>query len=204
MMLSLLTLNKTDKNLKYAANPYLLHQFVHDLFHQYENKKRSFLYADKGGNDLEKKILILSEDPPQPKGSCRLDIKEIPKSFLSQRFYNFEIKVNPVKRSFKKQGCGPLVPLKTNEEVEHWFKFKALKHGFQIEQLEILSLGVEIFQKHLDQKSNPPITQGFAHLQGVLEVKDQTLFKQTVQNGFGRGKSFGLGLLQVVPILQKK
>ena len=50
------------------------------------------------------------------------------------------------------------------------------------------------------QKGGQTVTQGQTNVQGRLEVIDKTKFIQSFQQGIGRGRAFGCGLLQIVPI----
>lgn len=43
---------------------------------------------------------------------------------------------------------------------------------------------------------------GQAHVQGVLQVLDLELFTKSFTHGIGRGRSYGCGLLQIVPLIE--
>jgi CRISPR system Cascade subunit CasE len=44
------------------------------------------------------------------------------------------------------------------------------------------------------------VTHGSATLKGELYVTDSEQFKQSFRQGIGRGRAFGFGLLQIVPL----
>ena len=90
------------------------------------------------------------------------------------------------------------MPLRTREAVVEWFASKAPSWGFElvIEQLEVHSMHVAQFEK-----KGQLVTLGQATLTGLLHVRDATRFAQSFMRGIGRGKAFGCGLLQIVPIV---
>jgi CRISPR system Cascade subunit CasE len=50
-------------------------------------------------------------------------------------------------------------------------------------------------------KSENLITLQKAHIQGYLRVTDRQAFMTAFSRGVGRGRTFGCGLLQIVPII---
>ena len=48
-------------------------------------------------------------------------------------------------------------------------------------------------------KGGSPITVASVLFDGILEVVDATLFRQALQTGIGRAKSYGQGLLSLAP-----
>ena len=50
----------------------------------------------------------------------------------------------------------------------------------------------------MQQKNNPSrIHIDYVEVTGVLEVIDNSLFRKTIENGIGRSKGFGLGMIQI-------
>ena len=45
------------------------------------------------------------------------------------------------------------------------------------------------------------MTLAQAHVSGQLQVIDRDRFQESFAQGIGRGRSFGCGLLQIVPLL---
>jgi len=50
------------------------------------------------------------------------------------------------------------------------------------------------------KKDGQTVTHGSATLKGELLVTDREQFNQSFRQGIGRGRAFGFGLLQIVPL----
>ncbi len=212
MIASALHLSRSDVKALKITDAYSLHRVVYDLFDDIrsdEDKQKSIpsgiLYADKGGDFNGRKILILSNRQPTIPDHGELLIKKIADSFLDYQQYRFEVVVNPTKRDklerneTGKKVSGKIIALRKREEIADWFINKAPQWGFEVspEHLEIGTVSVKQFEK---KKEGPTITQGQATVQGRLMVIDKTKFVQSFQQGIGRGRAFGCGLLQIVPL----
>jgi CRISPR system Cascade subunit CasE len=83
------------------------------------------------------------------------------------------------------------------ENLIEWFCLKSEAWGFitDRESLQIQSTGVQTFDKQ-----NGQVTQNTVTFVGKLKVSDRSLFIKSFEQGIGRGKSFGFGLLQIVPL----
>jgi CRISPR system Cascade subunit CasE len=129
-------------------------------------------------------------------------MKKIADSFLDYDNYRFEVVVNPTKRDNK---TGKLLAIKkladdeesTRQKIAKWFTDKAPQWGFTVtpEHLEVREIEVKRFKK-----GGHEVTQAQAKVLGRLTVIDRSAFVQSFQHGIGRGKAFGCGLLQIVPI----
>jgi CRISPR system Cascade subunit CasE len=202
MIASVLTLSFFDCKIHRITDPYRIHRTVYSLFPKTDEGGRDFLFADKGaGSDeprsLTRRILILSKRPPlQPKYG-RIESKEIPGSFLSWDHYGFELRLNPVKRE---KGGGKLVPIRGRENLLEWLCAKSESWGFTTnrERLQIQSSGVQSFGKQNDQ-----VIQNTATFIGTLQVTDRPLFIKSFEEGIGRGKGFGFGLLEITPLREQ-
>jgi CRISPR-associated protein Cas6/Cse3/CasE subtype I-E len=73
---------------------YGVHKAVYSLFPPREGGTRDFLYADKGGDERGRTILILSARPPKEPELGTITIKEIPERFLEHDVYGFEVTLN--------------------------------------------------------------------------------------------------------------
>ena len=197
-------LNLTWRDMKSAGvtDAYSIHRVVYDLFADVRNADQKnasvpsgILFADKGGDGVSRQILFLSDRRPKEPRFGNVQVKEIPDQFLNHDVYRFETIVNPTKRDSK---TGKLVPLRTREDIAAWFTQKSEKTwGFATDQsgLEVHSIKVVRFEKKGDK-----VTIGQARMTGTLRVKDRALFIKSFKQGIGRGRSFGCGLLQIVPV----
>lgn len=202
MIASILKLSRYDvKNLK-ITDPYSLHRVVYSLFDDVRtgpeknaSVSSGILYADKGGDFNSHNILLLSNREPNVPEFGELKSRTVPEPLLQHEDYRFEVILNPTKRE---KNTGKTVPIKGREQILQWFTAKSSESwGFDVnpDSLQINNLSVKSFEK----KGNT-ITQGSATLQGSLTVVDREKFIISFQQGIGRGRAFGFGLLQVVPV----
>lgn len=201
MIASVLRLNRTDLKAEKVTDLYSLHRVVYDLFEDVRSeeeklagKNSGILFVDKGGDFHHRQILILSNRSPTPPKHGEVESKPIPNNFLDHNQYRFEVLVNPVKRD---SASRRLVPVKGREAVAQWFIEKSQKsHGFSVDQqtLQINKMAVHTFEKKGHQ-----VTLNSASLQGYLTVTNRDQFINSFQQGVGRGRAFGFGLLQIVP-----
>lgn len=201
MIASVLHLNRADVKALKITDAYSLHRVVYDLFEDVRSSAEKqasvssgILYADKGGDFHVRKILMLSNRQPNLPEHGELSIKKIADSFLDYKHYRFEVVVNPTKRENQSR---KIIALKKREDIAAWFIEKAPHWGFEVnsDHLEVREVEVKCFEK-----SGQTITQGQAHLFGRLTVTDKEIFKRSFQDGIGRGRAFGCGLLQIAPI----
>jgi CRISPR system Cascade subunit CasE len=178
---------------------YSIHRTVYGLFEQVrgigteKDLSSGILYADRGMKKGWREIIIVSNRSPQPPPYGKLEApRAIPENLYGFSSYRFKITINPVKRE---KSSGKLVPIRTREAVAEWFAAKAPKWGFEPTGLEVKSLDVVQFDK-----KNQRVTLGQATRTGQLKVIDAGRFANSFKQGIGRGKAFGCGLLQIVPI----
>ena len=209
MIASVLHLSRADVKALNVKDAYSLHRVIYDLFddvRRESEKEQSvssgILYADKGGDIRGRKILMLSNRQPNAPIHGELSIRKITDGFLDYPHYRFEVVINPTKRDKK---TGKLIAIKkqsddenTRQLIADWFIEKAPQWGFEVHpaQLEVGNVSVKRFLG----KNEREITQAQAQILGRLTVTDKTKFIQSFQQGIGRGRSFGCGLLQIVPI----
>lgn len=173
---------------------YGVHKAVYNLFPPRKGETRDFLYADKGGDVRGRKILILSNRQPESPPQGTLSTKEIPDRFLEHDRYGFEVTLNPSKRDAK---TGKTVAILGQDALRMWLLEKAPKLGFSVDAatLEVRHVGVLRYAK-----AGATCTHNTATFIGQLTVTDREAFKKSFKQGIGRAKSFGFGLLQIVPL----
>lgn len=200
---SVLRLGRADIKILSIKDAYSLHKVVYGLFEDVrsdEEKQASnssgIVYADKGGDFNTRQILMLSDRKPhQTPQFGEVQTKPIHAGFLAHERYAFETTLNPGKRD---KQTGKIVPIRGREAIELWFKTRAPESwGFSVnpEKLEIGQMSVQTFEK-----SGQTITHGSASLKGELIVTNRENFIQSFKQGIGRGRAFGFGLLQIVPL----
>lgn len=193
MIASVLRLSRSDCKELNIRDAYSLHKVVYSLFSQ-NNNKRSFLYCDKGGNFHERVILLLSETPPVKQNYGEIESKSIPSDFLEKDFYGFEVVMNPVMRDNKSR---KLIPIRGIENMLVWFAQKASGYGFYIlpNSLSVKETDVITFEKGKNK-----VVLSKAVFTGKLKVTNRETFIKSFKQGLGRGKAFGFGLFQIIPI----
>lgn len=190
------------------TDPYSLHRVVYSLFEDVRSEQEKqasstsgILYAEQGGDYKSRKILLLSNRSPKEKVDGKygeVQSKAISDSFLHHSNYRFKVIVNPTKRD---SASRKLVPIRGREAIHGWFAERAkTSWGFEVSpaQLQVDSINVLQFKG----KNQRAITMAQASVQGTLQVTDQQQFINSFSQGIGRGRAFGCGLLQLVPLLE--
>jgi CRISPR system Cascade subunit CasE len=204
---SILKLNRIDIKALKIKDAYSLHRVVYGLFQDVrsESEKNSsvssgILFADMGGDLDSRKILILSDRRPHLTPQFgEVQVKTVSADFLGFDKYAFETTVNPCRRNNK---TGKILPVVKHEEIQEWFIDRAKQSwGFSISphHLEIIRTGVQAFEKN-----GQTITHGSATLKGALTITDRDRFSSSFTQGIGRGRAFGFGLLQIVPLTSRQ
>ncbi len=139
--------------------------------------------------------------------------------FIPGSIYAFRIEINPTIKSGKHRipdskhegkSQGKRVSLTwdssitPDEAIKNWFSTKAVSHGFDVLDAELISLGWKTGIKPLsgsrskateEQKSIMKFRT--ALLTGTLRVTDPAMFAHAFRQGIGSAKSFGFGLLSL-------
>lgn len=187
---------------------YGLHKAVYSLFpdirsaeEKQDNTPSGFLYADQGGDYKSRKILLLSNRQPmaQIEGQYgEVQSKLISADFLQHDIYRFKVVVNPTRRD---NASRKLIPVKGREAIAQWFIKRAQQSwGFKVVASQLQVDRIDVLQ--FKDKAQRSITLAQAQVQGVLQVGDHQQFVQSFSQGIGRGRAFGCGLLQIVPVVE--
>jgi CRISPR system Cascade subunit CasE len=203
---SMLCLDRMAHRRLKITDPYSLHRVVYSLFEDVRDEagKRTsvssgILYADRGGDRRERRVLLLSDREPRlplSDDGMKIETRPLPSAFLAFDAYRFQIIVNPTRRA-----GGKTVPVKGRDAIAVWFCERApINWGFEVARDTIQTERIEVSQfTGKDGDPSAPITLMRAHLTGSLRVTDRTLFQSAFRRGIGRGHAFGCGLLQLSP-----
>ena len=185
------------------TDTYSLHRVVYDQFDLTgsceEGQRQAPLWTVSNG-DVVKKLIILSSIEPRNVESEAVmqarSVKEMPEDLLEHSDYLFKITVNPVlvRRNEKLK----VIPIKDVTEIKKWFVNKCLKNGMEVNcsSLDLISKKADIFKaNNIKNVINKCVVKG------QLKVIDPEKFRYAIFNGIGRSKTFGCGLMQVLPIL---
>ena len=207
LIASMLQLDRTAIKALRITDPYSLHRVVYGLYPDVRTtvakagyEPSGILHADLGGDFHGRRILLLADRPPAEHaegGFGEVRSKVIPIDFLNHARYRFKVIVNPTRRD---SASRKLLPVKGRDAVAAWFAERGpASWGFRVapEHLQVDRIDVLRFK----DKAQRDVTLVQAHVQGTLEVTDRERFRHSFAAGIGRGRSFGCGLLQVVPLV---
>lgn len=150
-------------------------------------------------------------------------LKEIAASFLSHRYYAFDLRANPTRCEIKrgpkgetllrpngKRKHGKRVPLVKHDELRDWINKKGqarckdkntgldISGGFRIVEEKPLEISPMV-ESHFRKRGQSGYHGGI-QFRGTLEVTDREKFIETYQSGIGGAKGFGFGLFLLAPI----
>lgn len=203
---SALTLTRSDMAALSITDAYSIHRVVYSLFEDVrtdeekaDGKSSGILYADMGGDHQNRRILLLSDRAPAPTVDGKYGVvnsKEVGDDFLGYQTYNFNVIVNPTRQENQSR---KIIPVRRHL-IGNWFDERAQKWGFRVdpESFQVSTLEIVKFQS----KRKNPITLARAHVQGRLHITNHEDFRRSFTRGIGRGKAFGCGLLQIVPVIE--
>jgi CRISPR system Cascade subunit CasE len=207
MIASVLHLDRAAIQALKVTDLYSLHRVVYGLYPDVRDEAAKagsaasgILWADQGGDMRGRKILLLADREPAQQaqgGHGEVQSRSIADSFLQYQRYRFKVIINPTKRNNQ---SGKLVPVKGREAVVAWFAERAPESwGFSVTPEHLQVERIEVLQ--FTDKAQRPVTLAQAHISGELQVRDRAQFQNSFSQGIGRGRSFGCGLLQIVPLL---
>jgi CRISPR system Cascade subunit CasE len=189
-----------------VPDSYAWHQRLWACFPGEPDRRRDFL-TRIDALDGAFRLWLLSPSPPSRPAWCppdRFAVKEIAESFLSHRYYVFNLRANPVKclvqrnEQGERRRHGKRVPLIKPDELREWLERKGEHGGFRIVADRPLDIG-PMAKSHF-RKKEQAACHGGVEFRGVLEVTDLTKFKETYYAGVGSAKGFGFGLLLLAPV----
>lgn len=204
---------------------YAWHQMLWDCYPNQPCARRDFLTRIDPLEGTYRFWVLAKRKPVRPPWcpEAGFGLKEISGSFLSHRYYLFDLRANPVRAAVQRDAAGtPLldargrgkrgkrVPLVKPDELREWLAGKgemrcrdpetglAVPGGFRIvaeRPLEISPMTVSHFRKKGQSGYH-----GGVQFRGTLEVTDRERFLDTYQSGIGGAKGFGFGLLLLAPV----
>lgn len=205
---SVLELDRAAIQALRITDPYSLHRAVYSLFDDVRteaeksaHKASGIQWVDNGGDANGRQLLMLSDREPATRidgsyGAVRS--KAIPETFLNQSHYRFSVVVCPVRRDSKSRS---LVPVRGREAIAAWFVERGRESwGFDVDSAS-LQVGKVVVQQ-FTEKAQRKVTLQQAHISGSFQVRDQEQFKKSFSHGIGKGRTFGCGLLQIVPVIE--
>jgi CRISPR system Cascade subunit CasE len=206
LIASVLQLSRQDCQALRLTDPYSLHRVVYSLFSDIRSEAdkqaseaSGIQFADQGGDARGRTVLLLSDRKPATRVDGlygEVSSRPLPEDFLEHCNYRFKLIINPTRRD---NSSKKLLAVRGREAIADWFMARAeASWGFVVEPQTLQVERVDVLR--FKEKAGRDVTLAQAHLNGVLRVADATTFQQSVARGIGRGRAFGCGLLQVVPL----
>ncbi len=110
--------------------------------------------------------------------------------------WHFRLVANPTHSIKNKDKRGKVVAYVSDKEQLKWLNNQAEKKGFMVipDSVGVMGSNWKIFHKH-GRKQKVSILEVI--FEGRLKVEDVDTFKNTLLNGIGREKAYGMGLLTI-------
>lgn len=188
-----------DKARKCLHDCQNMHRSVQSLFHS-SRKDSGVLYRL---NEQNLDVYILSnikpdeQEMPAEMSFCGTrDLTLMEQSFEIGQYYRFDLLASPCKKQGKEgQKNSQRRFLRTSEERAEWLKRKGQQYGFELLRIQE-EQQVTICGSH-DAEHGGKMNGQAVQFQGVLQIRDEELFKNAWVNGIGPGKSYGQGMLML-------
>jgi CRISPR system Cascade subunit CasE len=171
-----------------------------------KDDKRDFITRlDIAENEF--KFTVLSADKPEKPSWCPSEgwkEKKVPESFFQKNRYLFKIFANPTKTlsgrdpKGNKKKNGSHYAITKREELRSWIVQKSEQNGFRVLEEPEMEMSPPVFHK-LFRKKDEGVLVG-VEFKGCLEVTDQAKFLKVANEGIGRARGFGFGMLVLKPI----
>lgn len=188
---------------------YSLHKLIYSQFENIRTaaeelngtKQSGFVWRNIDCKSQDYQMLVYSDRPIAPTADVEVKTRIMDEHFLQHKHYKFEVMINPTekvhdptrKSTGKKNGTyRALIKV---DDIKQWLEKRTKQWGFDFMFVQVGVVRTHHIQEH--KKSLKLVT---AEISGVITITDQEKFKKSVLNGIGRGRTFGCGLLQILPI----
>lgn len=159
-------------------------------------------------------IIIRSLVPPNPArvpaGYTIAGVKDVTtiySSITDGQIFRFTLLANPTSRKASGPQAGKRTILPASEWLP-WLYNKAENLGFEVDD-QISTIPRRICGRKKKGANGPQdpghyVTLAAVLFQGLLKVTDHIRFRAALENGIGQGKSYGLGMLSLLPAFQSR
>lgn len=196
------------------------HKFIWDLFPHDKDAERDFLFRRFDADDFQQFFVLSKRRPVESLDRWEIACKPYePKLEVGTRLY-FNLRANPVvtkmpegttskkrKRedvfmdALAKNRAVPEADRASREEVLNtsatsWLANRAEQNGFSVSRESVLVEGYQRFEI-AKRKNNNKIQIGVVDFSGMLTVTNVGLFYKTLNQGLGKSRAFGCGLMMI-------
>ena len=210
MYLSRVKIDKTRRSYyKFLSSAQVMHATIESCFDK-EDNSRKLWRLDHFKNEYY--ILILSENEPnlqviskqygfeQLEGNEETrDYKKVLEVLKNGQFWRFRLRANPVRSVKNFEGNvmerGKVLSHVTVNYQKKWLSDRAEKLGFEIKEFDIIQRDIKKFKRQ-----NSTVTIGMVTYEGILEIRDIEIFKDSLIRGIGKAKAYGCGLLTLARV----
>ena len=114
--------------------------------------------------------------------------------------WQFRLTANPTKsvKSSEPGKRGTVHAHITPTHQAQWLLDRCEAHGFTVDAEEMIVAKSQWQRFYKNGSCQKPVTLLSVTFEGLLTVTDEVRFRQTLLEGIGRGKAFGMGLLTVM------
>lgn len=208
MYLSRMQLDVSQRKTMIALNsPNYFHGAVEDSFKG--ERKRNLWRIDKLNDKYY--LMILSPDKPDlsqavkdfgfphndPAWETR-DYDGLLKRITAGSVWHFRLTANPIISKLNKNGRGMVYNHKTPAQQKKWLMDRSDPHGFKVTEnsFDVVKNQWYQFKKRRDDSGIVSILG--ATFEGRLQVTDPEKFISSLNEGIGKEKAYGMGLLTIV------
>lgn len=202
MYLSKLVLNERDRTVQRdLSNAHALHQRIMQAFpdEQQENSRANWniLFRQEPDSSI---VLVQSGVEPNWMHLSNNYLIQSPNltsvDFATSRLevgrvLQFRLKANPSKRDKQSR---KLIGMFHQVDQIAWLERQASQHGFKLLSVDVIPTP-NVFG--VKAKGKAPIRIFTVMYQGILQITDSAQFINVMQQGIGRGRSYGCGLLSI-------
>ena len=184
-------------------NPEILHGMIESCFS--EDHERTLWRMDTLNE--KKYLLLLSREKPDlipldrqigmPGSSLETkDYQPLLDRIKAGSIWHFRLVANPVKSVMEPgEKRGSLKAITIASQQREWLERQSGKHGFLLAP-KMYDVVQSEWRNFRNKGRNVSILS--VSFEGILTVSDEAAFLKMMQNGLGRGKAYGMGLMTVV------
>lgn len=194
------------------GSEYTIHQAIWELFADGSDSKRDFLYRLDHIGKRPVVYAVSAREPMDQKTIWHIESKIYDPKVKAGARLGFAIRVNPTckkedkrhdvvmnaKHTMRAGNPTAIKEISTQEIIfdvcEKWIKERSSKNGFETLQFRVDGYRQVVFYK---AKGVKPIRYSTIDITGVLEVREEQIFKNMLFTGLGPEKGFGCGLMLI-------
>lgn len=217
MYLTRMQLDPTRRStMRALAEPKLFHGAIECSF---PGERRRNLWRIDFLNGAPYLMLVSEEKPDLTAAAAQFGFPEAAEAWETRDYtpllnriqpgscWHFRLTANPTRHAPGHAATGQrgkVMPHVTPEHQQHWLLEKAPQHGFSLTEGEFLAVEKQWYQFRKPQDGNRPVSLLSVTFEGMLTVTDADLFRRTLTEGIGRGKTYGMGMLTVVRAVEAR